>query len=131
MVNDYTPSWYSLEWFSPTVLFESFEWANKIFLYLLPLAVIAFIARIVLQNITNQKLPVAVSRKELKSSQLHILRFVPDLLLLLTLLLLFVSLEPQGVGACLGLRFNGRLYQGERILYHLDFTGRQSFRRGA
>lgn len=96
MVNDYTPSWYSLEWFSPTVLFESFEWANKIFLYLLPLAVIAFIARIVLQNITNQKLPVAVSRKELKSSQLHILRFVPDLLLLLTLLLLFVSLaRPQ------------------------------------
>lgn len=96
MDNDFTSAWYSLEWFSPSTLFQSFEWANKVFLYLLPLVLIAFVVRLILQNITNQKLPIAVTTRELKSSPLHFLRFVPDLLLLFTLLLLFVALaRPQ------------------------------------
>jgi Ca-activated chloride channel homolog len=96
MENDFSSPWYYPEWFFPSTLFESFEWENRIFLYLLLLIPLFFILRIVLQHLFNQKLPIAVTKKELKNSPLHFLRFLPDLVLILVLTMLFISLaRPQ------------------------------------
>jgi Ca-activated chloride channel homolog len=96
MENDFSSPWYYPEWFFPATLFESFEWENRIFLYLLLLLPLIFILKIFLQHLFNQKLPIAVTKKELKSSPLHFLRFLPDFVLFLVLTLLFIALaRPQ------------------------------------
>jgi len=96
MENDFSTPWYNPEWFYPSTLLDSFEWENRVFLYLLPLIPILFVLRLVLQHLFNQKLPVAVTTKELKSSPLHLLRFFPEFVLMLVVTLLFVALaRPQ------------------------------------
>lgn len=95
MNSDYQSPWYSIEWFSPSVL-RAFEWDNKLFLYLAAAMPFLFLLRWLLQHRLNQKLPVAVTRKELKSSPINLVRFIPDVLLLMALAFVFISLaRPQ------------------------------------
>lgn len=95
MNNELQSPWYSLEWFFPSVM-RGFEWDNLIFLYLAVLIPFLFILRWLLQSRFNQKLPVAVTRKELKSSPLTLIRYIPDALLILALCLIFIALaRPQ------------------------------------
>ncbi len=95
MNSDYQSAWYSFEWFTPSVL-RSFEWDNRLFLFLAAAIPLLFILRWVLQHRLNQKLPVAVTKKELKSSPVTLVRFVPDVLLMIALSLIFLSLaRPQ------------------------------------
>ncbi len=87
--------WYSLEWFFPSVI-GAFEWDNRIFLYVAVAIPFLFILRWVLQSRFSQKLPVAVTRRELKSSPLTLVRFIPDVFLILALCLVFIALaRPQ------------------------------------
>ncbi|HLT75364.1 MAG TPA: VWA domain-containing protein [Ohtaekwangia sp.] len=95
MNSDFQTAWYSLEWFKPSVL-RSFEWDNSAFLILAAVIPILFILRWLLQHRLNQKLPVAVTRKELRSSPITAVRFIPDVLLMIALALIFISLaRPQ------------------------------------
>lgn len=94
MDNDIAP-WYSLEWFSPSTL-TSFTWENVVFLYLMIAIPLLFLFRWLWRYKFNQKLPVAVTQKDLHVSPLTIIRFVPEVLVMLVLALTCMALaRPQ------------------------------------
>lgn len=87
--------WYSPEWFSPDTL-TSFEWVQPVFLYLIAAIPVLFLVRWLWRYRFNQKLPVALVKKEIKSSPVTLVRFIPDLLLILSLSFMLVALaRPQ------------------------------------
>lgn len=88
-------STWSLEWFLPSTL-RSFTWTNNLFLYLIALVPLLFAARWVWRYFFNQKLPVAFTRGDKRSSPLALLRLVPELILaLVTILVLLALARPQ------------------------------------
>jgi Ca-activated chloride channel family protein len=94
-VDKFSDAWYSFSWFSPT-LFNSFTWARPLLLYGLLLLPFIFVTRWVLRYYFNQKLPIALIKSELKSSPTTLIRFIPDLIMMLALALLIVALaRPQ------------------------------------
>src|SRR5688572_8698296 len=87
--------WYSLEWFRPDTL-SSFTWEQQYFLYLIFAVPFLFLARWLWRYQFNQKLPVALVKKEIKSSPITLVRFIPDILLMLSMTLILVALaRPQ------------------------------------
>jgi len=87
--------WYSIDWFIPDTLL-SFTWEKPIFLYLIIATPILFLMRWFWRYRFNQKLPVAVTQKDLKTSSLTLVRFIPDILLLMVMILMLVALaRPQ------------------------------------
>ena len=95
MISDYQAPWYTLEWFDPSVL-QAFEWENHYFLYAAIAVPLLFLLRWALQHMVNQKLPVAVTKKELRTSPLNLIRFIPEVFLMIALILLMIALaRPQ------------------------------------
>lgn len=87
--------WYSLDWFMPDTLL-SFTWERPVFLYLIAAVPLLFLVRWLWRYRFNQKLPVALTQKDLKSSPTTLIRFIPDLLLVLTMSLMLIALaRPQ------------------------------------
>jgi len=87
--------WYSFDWFMPDTL-KSFTWERPFFLYLIPALFVLFLIRWLLRYQFNQKLPVAVTHKDLNSSPLTLVRFIPDVLLIFVMALILTSLaRPQ------------------------------------
>jgi len=87
--------WYSLEWFTPTVL-RGYTWEDRLFLYLIFAVPLLFILRWLTRYYFNQKLPVALVKSDLKSSPLNLLRFIPEIVLSLSLILILLALaRPQ------------------------------------
>lgn len=87
--------WYSTSWFQPSI-FRSFTWEHPLYLWGLAIVPLLFALRWVVRNYFLQKLPVAVSRRDLKSSAANLVRFVPELLLMVVCMLLTVALaRPQ------------------------------------
>lgn len=87
--------WYSLEWFSWSTL-QSFSWERPQFLYAIAALPLLLLIRWLWRYKFNQKLPVALTQKDLKSSALNLVRLIPDILFLLMLALLLVALaRPQ------------------------------------
>lgn len=87
--------WYSMDWFMPSTLM-SFTWERPLFLYLMLAIPLVFLIRWLWRYRFNQKLPVAVTQKYLKSSPLTLIRFIPDVLLMLVMALLLTALaRPQ------------------------------------
>lgn len=87
--------WFSPEWFAPSTL-RAFSWENKIFLYFLIAVPLLFIGRWFVRYRFNQKLPVAVTQKDLRVSALNLVRFVPEIFLMFVLMLVMVALaRPQ------------------------------------
>ncbi|MFM8834489.1 MAG: vWA domain-containing protein [Cytophagales bacterium] len=87
--------WYSPQWFTITV-FKNYTWENPLYLWALLGIPVLLLVRWLIKYYLNQKLPVAVVKSDLKSSPLHFLRFVPDLILGVVLALLVVALaRPQ------------------------------------
>lgn len=87
--------WYSLEWFTPTVL-RGFTWENPLFLYGIFGVPLLFIIRWLSRYYFNQKLPVALVKSDLKNSPLNLFRFLPEVILSLVLALIIVALaRPQ------------------------------------
>lgn len=87
--------WYSPEWFRPDTLF-SFTWEQPFYLYLIAAVPLLFVARWLWRYQFNQKLPVALVKKEIKSSPITLIRFIPDILLMLSMALILVALaRPQ------------------------------------
>lgn len=95
MDNGLNDAWYSLSWFDPAIL-RSFSWEQPGFLWAVLLVPLLFILRWAIRYYVNQKLPVAVSSRDLKSSAANAVRFVPELLLMLVMVLLLTALaRPQ------------------------------------
>ena len=95
MENELDTPWYSLSWFEPTVL-RSFSWEQPAFLWAVLLVPLFFVLRWVVRYYLNQKLPVAVASRDLRTSAANAVRFVPEILLMLILILLLTALaRPQ------------------------------------
>lgn len=95
METELVAPWYSLDWFSFSTL-RSFTWEHPEFLFLLILVPFLFVARWLLRYYFNQKLPVAVSQKDLRTSPLNLIRLLPEILLMLVLMLIVTALaRPQ------------------------------------
>jgi Ca-activated chloride channel family protein len=87
--------WYSIDWFMPDTLL-SFTWERPFFLYLIPVLLVLFLIRWLWRFRFNQKLAVAVTHKDLRSSPLTLVRFIPDVLLIFVMALILTSLaRPQ------------------------------------
>lgn len=87
--------WYSLSWFEPSIL-RSFSWERPLFLWLILLIPLIFILRWAIRHYFSQKLPVAVSSRDLKSSPANLVRLIPEVLLMIVCALLFMAMaRPQ------------------------------------
>lgn len=88
-------SWLSPEWFSISTL-NSFTWENVVFLYAIIAVPLLFLVRWLTRFKLNQKLPVAVTQKDLHVSALTLVRFLPDIMLMFAGSLILVALaRPQ------------------------------------
>ncbi|MFD1000914.1 vWA domain-containing protein [Ohtaekwangia kribbensis] len=88
-------AWYSLDWFTPSTL-RSFTWEHPLFLYLIIAVPILFIVRWLLRYRFNQKLPIAITQKDLHVSPINLIRLLPEILLMLVLALILMGLaRPQ------------------------------------
>ncbi len=88
-------SMFSWDWFSRGTL-NSFAWSNPVYLYLIAAVPILFFLRWLWRYKFNQKLPVAVTSKDLHVSPLTLIRLLPELLLMLALALILMALaRPQ------------------------------------
>ena len=95
MDSDFLTPWYSLTWFEPSIL-RSYSWEQPLFLWIILLVPLLFVLRWALRYYFNQKLPVAVSARDLKNSAANLVRLIPELLLMLVLALLLTALaRPQ------------------------------------
>ncbi len=88
-------SWLSFDWFSLSRL-ESFDWENPIWLYAIALIPILFILRWLIATRFRQKLPIALTKTDLRSDPISYLRFIPGIFFILSLLLIIVGMaRPQ------------------------------------
>lgn len=95
MENEIAVPWYSLDWFNPATL-RNFSWENPDFLFAIFAVPVLFILRWVFRYYFNQKLPVAVSQKDLHTSPANLVRLIPELLMMIALALILTALaRPQ------------------------------------
>jgi len=95
MAREFLNPWYDLSWFAPST-FRSFTWEHPEFLYALGAVPIVFVLRWLFRYRFNQKLPVAVTEKDLRTSFGNLIRLLPEFLLMFVLMFLFVALaRPQ------------------------------------
>jgi len=89
--------WHFLElrWFLPSTLM-GFTWDKPSFFYALALVPLLLLIRWLVNLRTSQKLPIAVTEKELKWNPITLLRFLPPILMSLALVLIITALaRPQ------------------------------------
>lgn len=95
MQSEMSTPWYSLSWFDPSLL-RSFTWEQPVFLWAMLAVPLLFVLRWIIRHYFNQRLPVAVTSRELRSSPGNAVRYIPELLLVLVLALLLMALaRPQ------------------------------------
>jgi Ca-activated chloride channel family protein len=95
MENEYVDPWYSPDWFSLGLL-RSFNWERPEFLYLMFAIPVFFAIRWLIKLRVNQKLPVALTVKDLRTSPLNLVRLIPEFLLMIALMFIFTALaRPQ------------------------------------
>lgn len=95
MDNELITPWYSLSWFEPST-FSAYTWEQPIFLWAVLLVPLIFILRWAVRYYFNQKLPVAVSSRDLRSSAANLIRLLPELFLMLVCALLLTAMaRPQ------------------------------------
>lgn len=87
--------WYTPEWLSYSTL-NSFTWENPLFLYLIIGIPLLFTLRWFWRQRFNQKLPVAVTQKDLHVSPLTFIRLIPEVMMMLALAFVCLALaRPQ------------------------------------
>ena len=86
---------FALKWFMPSTLM-GFTWDKPTYFYALALVPLLFLIRWLVNLRTSQKLPIAVTEKELKWDPVTLLRFLPPILMNLALVLIIAALaRPQ------------------------------------
>lgn len=95
MDNELMTPWYSISWFDPSVL-SSYSWEQPVFLWIILAVPLIFVMRWAVRYYFNQKLPVAIATRDLKSSAANLVRLIPEILLMLICVLLLTALaRPQ------------------------------------
>ncbi len=95
MDNELITPWYSPEWYYTSIL-RSYSWEKPLFLWAILAVPLIFIVRWTLRYYFSQKLPVAVSSRDLKSSSANLIRLLPEILLMLVFMLILTALaRPQ------------------------------------
>lgn len=90
-----TDNWFSLHWFFPAT-FNGFTWGYPLVLWALWLLPLLFLIRWALRRMRMEKVKVALDTPLLHGSRQAWLRFVPEVLLTLTAVMLIVALaRPQ------------------------------------
>ena len=88
-------NWFSLEWFRPEN-FQRFDWQQAEWFYALALIPLLLLLRWLISVQLKQKLPIALTKADLRSSPITYLRFIPPVFFILSLALIIVSLaRPQ------------------------------------
>ena len=88
-------SWFSLEWFTPSIL-QDFHWENERLFYLLFLIPVIFIVRWLIQRNLKSKLDVSFPEDVLHRDPTSFFRFIPTILIILALVNLIAALaRPQ------------------------------------
>ena len=117
-ITDDMLDWLSLEWFSLNTL-RSFDWVFPLVLYALPVVPLLFLLKWLLTLNTRNKLNVAMFDGKLQWQWTSLLRFIPDALFILFMMLVLVALaRPQ--------RINEQVEQtaeGIDIILALDVSG--------
>ena len=86
--------WFSLEWFTPNQL-QNFDWNNPDWFYAIYLIPLILLFKWFLDR-KKRSLPIALSKKRIKSESITYLRLIPPLLFSLTLILIITALaRPQ------------------------------------
>ena len=93
MNNNFLENWMSLKWFSLNQLL-SYEWANHEFIYIISLLPIAYlITKYLNKKITYQ---VSIPKNKLINIRYSLMRFIPNLLFTISIILIILSLaRPQ------------------------------------
>lgn len=95
MLDESVYHWFSLEWFTPSA-FKSFDWAYFFVFYAIPLVLLLFLLKWLIGTKIKQKLAVALPKREIQKHWTSYLRFIPNLLKALALLMLLIALaRPQ------------------------------------
>jgi Ca-activated chloride channel homolog len=99
MENEFVDPWFSPAWFNPSTL-RNFSWEHPILLYAIPGVLLLFFLRLILREFSGyrfyQKLPVAVTSKDLKNSPFNLIRLLHEILLMLVLALVLTAMaRPQ------------------------------------
>ncbi|HEY5750162.1 MAG TPA: VWA domain-containing protein [Chryseolinea sp.] len=88
-------AWLSLDWFMPSS-WKAFTWENPAFLWGIAAVPLLFLFRWLWRYRFNQKLPVAMTQKDLHVSPLTLFRLLPEFLLMFSLAFICVALaRPQ------------------------------------
>ncbi|WP_299700009.1 VWA domain-containing protein [uncultured Pontibacter sp.] len=117
-ISDDMLDWLSLEWFSLSTL-RSFDWVYPLVLYALPVVPLLFLAKGLLRLKSRNKIDMAMFSGTVKWQWSSLLRFVPDVIYILFIMLVLVALaRPQ--------RINEQIEQtaeGIDIVLVLDVSG--------
>ena len=93
MNNNYLENWFSLKWFTIEQL-TSFEWDNHLYLYLLFLIPIFYLLRNILVKKTSYE--VTIPKRNLTAYKFSFLRFIPNILIIGSIILIILSVSrPQ------------------------------------
>ncbi|MCZ8354575.1 MAG: VWA domain-containing protein [Cyclobacteriaceae bacterium] len=93
--NEQLYDWLSLEWFFPSTL-SAYDWEQLWILYCVPGVLLLFIIRWLIRHRFNQKLPIALEKKDVHTTPWALVRLIPDFVLMLVLTLLLIALaRPQ------------------------------------
>ena len=93
MENNYLVDWFSLKWFSPNQILN-YDYENEYLLFIIALLPIIFILKNIIKN--NTKFSVTIPKKELTRYKFSIIRFIPNLIFIISLTLLIIALlRPQ------------------------------------
>ena len=93
MNDNYLENWFSLKWFTIEQL-TSFEWENHLYLYLLFLIPIFYLLRNILANKSSYE--VTIPKRNLTTYKFSVLRFIPNILIIGSIILIILSVSrPQ------------------------------------
>ncbi|MEQ8583248.1 MAG: VWA domain-containing protein [Marinoscillum sp.] len=90
-----TNPWFSVNWFTWSKL-QSFDWEQPLWFYLLLVILFVLLIRGLVMARFRQRLPIALTKKDIKSDPVSYLRIVPPILFFITISLLVTALaRPQ------------------------------------
>ncbi|MEQ9305344.1 MAG: VWA domain-containing protein, partial [Marinoscillum sp.] len=88
-------NWFSLSWFTWSKL-QSFDWEQPLWFFALGGILLIFLLRWIILSRVRQRLPIALTKKDIKSDPISLVRFIPPTLFFIVLSLIIIALaRPQ------------------------------------
>ncbi|RED97513.1 vWA domain-containing protein [Marinoscillum furvescens] len=88
-------NWFSLEWFTWSKI-QSLDWEQPLWFYALAIIPVLLLIRWLVLGKFRQRLPIALTQKDIKSDPISFLRFIPPMLFMLVMFMIVLALaRPQ------------------------------------